>query len=469
MKKDDATEKMQFIEEKYDVEKIKYEDYEIWPFIRVDLWFKYAAQNLVADSKNTHYSHGLSKIKKRTVGFVNKVRETNLYEYARKAKIILITDDWECKSYKGAIVDKTTSGFYELYDSNISPIILVDEKAKEHAYKRIIHFGLVMSMAKFSGVQYDYSKLRGREVFARILKELNIEYDIDQTVINILKSVKYFSRLFRQKHTEALFVNDYYNFDTMCAVYAARLMGIKTAEFQHGTISDYMFPYHAYKKFDFLNVPEFLLSYGDAFKKNAGGSVYDYSKIYVVGKYYIDLLRNDNDYLSRIGKKYPDYKSRIFITVAGQPTIENKMLEFTDLLAKLLPEMVFLYVPRRMDEIKFQKSSSNVIIESEYSIYHCMMISKSTITVSSTAGYESLALGTPLLIIDVGGRGKITYESTLKNVLSAKYAEELHEAKEAILQLVEIDNEQVKRDGNAFFAENHMSLLENACREIMEN
>ena len=229
---------------------------------------------------------------------------------------------------------------------------------------------------------------------------------------------------------------------------------------QHGVINGQHIAYTSFKSFDITPYPDYLLVFGDRFKLEISKNIYYKDSVFTVGSYYIDLMRQEADTNKCLfEKKYGFLKDKIIITVASQYDIDKAILTFVEQTAKLDSRLFFVFVPRFVKDYHRSYKNDRIVIETELDIYQCMQNSHVTSAVLSTCAIESLAFGTPVVLMDIDGLAQFAYGKFFEGILSVLYAPKPEGFIGKINEAVQFDRNVVREEGNLFFADNHEERL----------
>ncbi len=253
----------------------------------------------------------------------------------------------------------------------------------------------------------------------------------------------------------------------MAMTYVAKQMNIKVVELQHGIIGSEHCGYKAVTEISPNPYPDFFLSFGKKFRQFISPAIYKDSQIKYVGSYIIDYAKNNAlQYKSKFEKKYRHLEDKIIITVASQNTIDKELLLFYSNIAKNNKKYFIVFVPRVLEAYHHEYELDNLIIETELSIYECMVSSDIASTVYSTCALESLALGIPTLLINFENKAKELIGMFFNEDSTVRYCDNEAMFNDCIDKLLTIDRKLICTEGNTFFENNHENLVLKALYEI---
>jgi hypothetical protein len=377
-------------EEKY---REKLENIKEWVFIRISVG--YYLKNL-----NNRKFAKISKNYKAL--FINKIRKTFIFfknsffgfkNWFRKYDYIFISDSAERKLINGYYFDKFFDDFIDRLDRDKSLLIEIPiNKHYKNSYtKYIVSFNLLkippkviyiffLLINKF--IKLDIKKLEFKEL-------LNILY-LNQIYVNLWK-IKYsfhseylwYKLILSIYSPKIIFVICSYCHISL--VKAAKDLGIKVIEMQHGVISQEHFGYVSYLKLDKTFIPEEILVWQKIDYKN-----FLIPKQFILGHFYLD-------YLSKLDlKKYEGIN--IAVTMQDQDWEFFSLIEFIIDIAKENRDITFYLIRRRRNDFPALPENVKIIKDDCYITllkcqYHMSIYSSCTIE----AGYFNI----PSILVDI--------------------------------------------------------------------
>ncbi len=451
--KTDVIEKIKHIETTYPVEDIEYAGIKLWPFFRNSIFTLY----YYSDEKTlTDQAHTNNKLWR----FFKAFMETSLLRVLKKQRVIIFTDDMEFKRYNGGYIDRIMQSVFST-ETNLMPIILkrlsLKVPIKDYIQSDFVA-GFIVLFSKL--VHFKEKEFHGEEILRNIIQELDILFNYKKNIRLIIGGLNFYRIYFYFVKPFKIYVNCYYDIMRMPAFYVAKQNHIPVIEMQHGVINGQHIAYTSFKSFDITPYPDYLLVFGDRFKLEISKNIYYKDSVFTVGSYYIDLMRQEADTNKCLfEKKYGFLKDKIIITVASQYDIDKAILTFVEQTAKLDSRLFFVFVPRFVKDYHRSYKNDRIVIETELDIYQCMQNSHVTSAVLSTCAIESLAFGTPVVLMDIDGLAQFAYGKFFEGILSVLYAPKPEGFIGKINEAVQFDRNVVREEGNLFFADNHEERL----------
>ena len=464
MAKCDVLEKIQYIENKYPVETIAYKNIKLWPFIRASLFdLYYCSDQKVKDRRGGR--NRLSNI----VRLFRSIRYTSLPLLFNRYASIIFTDDVGMKNHAGIYIDRTMEGIFAV-ENRIIPVvikILPPEVISVVSYIHSDFFALLIRCFSYC-LTIRKNHIRAESVLMDILSELQIQFDFYKYIRIINAALCFYNMWFAVIKPKKIYINCYYDILRMPAFFIAKKRNVPVIEIQHGSITTEP----AYKAFKYVApnpYPNYLLVFGDRFKLGVSDNIYHKDCVFTVGSYYIDLMRQEVDINKRLfEKKYGFLKDKIIITVASQYDIDRDILTFVEQAARLDSRLFFIFIPRFVKDYHHNYKNDGIVIETELDVYQCMQNSHITSAVLSTGAIESLAFGTPVVLMNIDGLARFSYGEFFKGFLSVLYANCSEEFIEKINEAIQFDRNVVREEGRLFFADNHQERLKKALTIIDE-
>jgi len=225
--------------------------------------------------------------------------------------------------------------------------------------------------------------------YRKIIKRFNIQYKIYKIWFKVIKP-------------KLIFINCYY--DKQYIVKAAHDIGIKVVDIQHGLIGKEHSAYYSSLNLDRKFLPDYLFVFTEQDKNNLIHSLlFEKSNIYVVGNYYLEIIKRNFNQDKNLCSIIEPYK--LTIGVSLQWTIENDLIEFLISLAKNLPDTLFILIPRVYEEKKYKNFNlpKNIMFYPSLDCYSIIMHCNYHCTVYSTCAEEAASLKIPTILIDING------------------------------------------------------------------
>ena len=460
MHKLDVIEILKEIEENYAVNSIKVNDIQVWPFLRS----KYLA--IIAD-RNLNINH--SK-KNNLYPIIKSIRNFSygLLNLPKKMNYLVFSDTMELRLIRGKYVNKLAYDIIEMLGKDRT---LVIENPYYQNHKKISKLKMknVISLDFFNILSIIYPfKLKLEIENEKILKDINSKYEITFNYSASIKKFFYynmiFNILFKIKKPKAIFISDYYNLPHQAAIYAARKLGIKTVELQHGIINSKHSAYNIFSEVDRSFFPEYLFVFGDYYKDffNINDYFIDKKNIFSVGNMYIDYINNsylpsdkDIELFNNFREKY-----KKIVAISSQIGIEDRLIDFLIKSSSLSSDILFIFVPRNFNkDYSNYNFPSNILILDNLDVYQIIKESDFHSSVNSTCAIEAPALGVPNILINISNESKKYYFDILTNPDVTKFVDTPEEFVKIIQTWSPKPKEKIKQLHEGFYAKNRKESL----------
>ena len=456
--KTDVIEKIKYIETHYPVETIEYDGIKLWPFFRTYLYTKYYYSDMPVGAG--HISAGFLR------RFIRAIRFSSIkYLFIRKAAL-LYTDTGEVRLVDGIYVDKTAAAVIEI-EEKIVPILSIYGNIEKFAFKKFILLDFFAVIILPFSVFFCKRNIENQALLELILADLGIFDNYKNNLRRILTFIWFYTLYFKLIKPKIIYLNCYYDFHKLSISCAAKQLRIPVVELQHGLISETHYAYRTYAQIEPSPYPDYLLCFGEYFKRIVSPEIYRQQHIFPVGSYYIDRMRSqvEQNY-SLFMEKYAEKKDKIIVTVASQFDIDDLILEFVESIANSSNEFYFIYIPRMLTDAHKKYKHEAISIETTLNVYQCMQNSAITSAVVSTCAVESLAFGTPVVLMNIKDLALFTYRSFFSNIQSVFYANTPTEYIESVYTALQLDRKIIQQEGNLFFADNYDERLKDALAKI---
>jgi len=458
----DAFDKIIEIESRYPVETIEYEGIKIWPFLRTQLYFLY----LYADKRNTGPRVKNSFFKKIII-VLKALLTSSLKLIFKKNSTVLFADNG-----KGCFRIVNDEQVFTLGDDifekekkliTILTVLSFGNRVIKFHYMNDVVLLALQRLSSF-GLKIERAKMINGPILETIIKELRVELNINKWLLNVVRSINFYRKWLRLIKPLKIYLVCYYDLNRMAASYAAKEMLIPVIELQHGTIFKKHIPYIT-RKYIYPNpYPDYLLAFGDNFTKIISPYIYKPENIFITGNYFIELMKSRSEENKKIfNLKYGKHHEKIIITVAGQENLESELLSFLATLALSTKDVFIIYIPRIRKNIAVVPG---IHIETELNVYQCVQCSDITSTVYSTVAMESLALGTPVILININNIAREYLSESFDGLESVTVADTPENYLDCMAAVMSLDRNSVMTEGLSYYAGNRAERLKEALNYI---
>ena len=279
------------------------------------------------------------------------------------------------------------------------------------------------------------------------------------SVAKYISAIKVYKKYLRRSKARAIFIVNYYSTLRRAIVKAAKDLGIKVVEIQHGLISPTHVAYIQKDPKNFDDVPDYVLLFGDFYKD----IILNYSELFredqlfVVGNYYIETVKNAPPDLPDDLKKLKKGKKPIILLTSQ--TIFSRDV-YKPYIEKILNTRKYHLIIKNhpgdlKDKFKIYENHPDVTVISDPSIslYELLKIVDIHITVNSTSAIEALMFGVPSLILRYMG-----YEKVIQFLIDGKNVIEV-DVDNLIENLEKLRKIRVGGIGNKFLRSNFLDNI----------
>jgi hypothetical protein len=255
---------------------------------------------------------------------------------------------------------------------------------------------------------------------------------------------KFFFKLVKPK---AIFVLS--SFTKVGIVIAAKELGIKVYEAQHGFMGD-SHPFYSAKKHFKEAYPDYLLSFGTYEKQNKiSDLIFSSNQIIPIGSFQLELIKNHTTHQELLNLK-DDYQ--VIFCVTLQAIKEEKILNWVSKEAEIHKDWLFVLRPKNRDfDYSDSVKKSNVVLLNDFTIYEVLKISDYNITIFSTTAVEGVFLGAQPIFYNINNLSREYFDIEKMQALLIEEGEM-------------IDEEQLgseKKMKQSFFIEDYMDNVKN--------
>ena len=453
------------IEMKY---KNELENIKEWAYLRIVYFF--SISNKTNSSSKSPFLNKLDKIIYIFYGFKNWFKK---YDY------LIFSDSSERKFINGKYFDKTTDAISNILSKD--KILFIELPNPFHFKIRNVYSTHIVSDILLRIIIL-FMKLLTKFLFKKnleisplisILDTINKELgcDVDyKTIINSFNiAYRVYLLLLKIYRPKLIIVNCYYERQDL--IKAAKDLNILVLEVQHGVIGKVHPAYNTSIKIDKSYIPDYLLLFGEYDKKMLveNSILFDQHNLFPVGHFYLEYIKKrfiPSSELLNIKRNYD-----ITIGVSLQFIVENELIQFIQKVASMLPNVLFILIPRIYSE-KYKKyigSYKNIILYPGLDFYQIVMHCDYHLTVSSTCALEAPYLGIKNILIDIRGFATKYYG----DVLSEENSIFIKNEEEFITFFKEIKNTyydklEVMKSTEYFFKENYSENLRRCLDEILK-
>ena len=420
----DLCEFIWYLEDKYDLLDVEIDGVKIWQYLRIEIYYLMAKELGVLEQRNISqqsfwviFKSSLSLFKNLFVAnpflMINKESEVLIFSHNRSQKNGDIFDDIY-----------TQSLIRNLDNSKKSYLCFEKPSNGEHVRKKNLHtryLDFILSASILYGKLYRVKGQESFEIIQQVEKEILNATDNSIDLVSLFKknigrfklSNKLYLILFKKIKPKVVYsVSSYSYLGDM--IYAAKSLGIKTVELQHGVVSRYHMGYSFSKKINLDYYSDVFYSWGTFWNKSIENA-------------FNEIEINGFQYFRDRSKEYQNIEKENKILILSQAALGGKIMNETLKVINSLSDFQILYKLHPSEYKMYKKYTSfstlssydNITFFEDCNLYQLMSISKIQLGVFSTALYEGLGFSCKTYLFDLNG---IEY---MQHLIDSEYAEVL--------------------------------------------
>ena len=471
---------LQQIESKYPVETILVNGEQAWPYLRIRYHFAYTAQAVgsygeaKAVLQTPHASRPL-----RILRFMRNIMRGMRYgftDWFRRYDYIALTGSRVGRHVRGRWMDpfihpvadeigarrvlciETTFPF---------PSYVMNQDDSRHTVSSSLLVLSDLIIRVMRRVFRSRCQVANGEVLARIAADLGLNVDFAALVETYQVQRKTFTWLFRVVRPRAILLTASYG-GRQAAIRAAKGLGIKVVEMQHGVIGKEHPGYNLERGFDRAFSPDHLLVFGRRELATFDDCRFmDRANVHPVGSYLIDLFRAERKLDPQLLERLSGYRMVVGVTL--QWTSENRLIAFMREAAQLDPDIFYMLIPREPEKQEYADMvlPENVAVIRDKNFYELMAYCDFHTTVNSTCALEAPSLGVQNILVDLEGSARRYYGRVLNDDRVTRFADSPAEYIDIIRAFARLDRDAVCKLHEGFFAPNYRENIRNFVKKYL--
>jgi hypothetical protein len=286
-----------------------------------------------------------------------------------------------------------------------------------------------------------------------IFKREKININYKKIILKIKVETKLYKLLFLIYKPKAIFINCAYC--RFGVVKAAKDLGIKVIELQHGVINEAHYGYVSSIRLNKNYIPDILLSFG-LYETTIKNFLIKY--IIPIGSYYLNYIKNNFKIDKKLSLRIQKYKYVIGVSLQDQDWEYDGMLSFIKKISKKNSDILYILIPRRRrDSLPL---SENVIIYDKLDCYNIIMHCNIHMSLYSSCALEAPSLGIPNILININNCAKLYYDKILDKY-HTKILSFSKEVLEYIPKMATLDKEKIILKNEKVFVNNYEERINN--------
>lgn len=373
---------LHIIEKKYDVHRLKVNEFYAWPILRQGIYFEILNKKVRFNIKH-RTRNKLQLLKNFFYGFKHYFKIKN-YDFLFFNNADKRTIKKENKFYDGffdAWADKVGQG-----KSLFIEWAIYKHFSPKHTYSQNVISDLGFKLGCFVYSIFTKISIEEFDIYQQISKELNLKTNAKSILIKRCAEIRFYRFIFRIIKPKLIFLISSFTKETI--VIAAHMENIKVFEMQHGYIGNNHQFYKTQYDFGQLYYPDYLVSFGTQEKNFPPENfIFKNNQIIPVGSLYLENIKDSysNKALENLTNKY----KKVFC-VSLQNIEEEKLLIWVCKQAEKNSDWLFILKPRHVKrDYSIYTKLDNCGLILNNNIYEILKYSHYNITIYSTTAVEA--------------------------------------------------------------------------------
>ncbi len=452
-----AREFLREVEQNMDVGSVTCRGKQVWPFLRQVYFFQYHRHSLgLRPPKKVRWFHEQRRVPNLFYGMGDWLRRYDWLLFCSSKGRALVREnhaerasDWVMAALgrdRGLTVEFSEAGRH--YSRRVMP--------DQH----IVSCDPLNLLLVLPALNAGHVEIHNENVLRQINAEYRLAVNYRWAILSTFRLVRVFRCLLRVWQPKVVFMTCYYCMMNQAVILAAKQLGIKTVELQHGHIKNDHFAYKVPLELDRSSFPDYLMCYGDYVKKLFGphNNFIAEDRVFAVGNGYVeymaDLDKPDPLLLAQI-QRY-----RVSVAVTTQWSLEDELIKFVRDAAIRNQDILYVIVPRVVskDYSRFA-FPLNVTVLPHLRFYDIARHTDFHATVCSTCALEAPAMGTPNVLIDLKGWARDYYGDVLTDERVTRIVSTPEEFVQAVSTWDTEDRRTIRSFHREFYKPGHQSLV----------
>tara|TARA_B110000858_G_scaffold96640_1_gene111291 strand:+ start:674 stop:2014 length:1341 start_codon:yes stop_codon:yes gene_type:complete len=404
----DLCEFIWYLEDKYMLLDFEIDNVKVWQYLRMEIYYLMAEELGILEQRNKS-QQSISVLIKNSFSLFKNIFIANPFLTLNKHKDVVVFTHNRSKKIEDKFEDIYTQSLVtDLRKSNKSFLCFEKPFQGKHVREKdpnVKYQDFILLASILYGKLYRIKDKDSLGLIRQVEKEIENATNNSIDLISLIKrnvgryklGNKLYLSLFNKIKPKVIYSVASYSYlgDMICA---AKTLGIKTIELQHGVISKYHMGYSFEKKQELLYYSDVFYSWGNFWNKSVSNT---FNEVKSFGFQYF------RDRIKRYNNKVKENKILILSQTALGEKIMNETLKLVNelsgfqILYKLHPEEYKMY--KKYPSYSKLASNKNLKFVEECNLYQIMSESKIQIGVFSTALYEGVGLCCNTFLYNLNG------------------------------------------------------------------
>ena len=464
------------IETTYDVNSIYLNQIDIWPWLRELIVVHLNTQQFPVHISKTSK---LSTLKNRFCSlfycFKNWFKKSPIIAFSVSSNLSTVCS-MQYDRYLGQVLADYPQTLLVEYSDNLHPEI------SNRAHQRVASFSLLIAISLVLAV-FIRPNLKGESILNDILNDLSINESAKRKIKS--KLILFYARyclskfLFKLKAIKIMLCTCHYL--VLPELRAAKELGIKVIEFQHGLIDQYHISFIKKVKQNELNMPTILVAFGEKLKPLFKGEncFIGEKNVIVLGSFIIDFIQSLNKLPGELTRIRNEYNK--VVVIPSVSNFEKETIDFVKETALLNADIAYLYYPRTVTPLVQEwigvNKPPNIFLLEGISFYEALKITDCHATTFSTTAIEALSFGVKNVFISLKSfESDIQAKDHFLSIIGEKNCTTVN-SPETFLSEIQLENasfSQIRKIENKPNYEldyymNYQSKLQPILNEVLDN
>jgi len=444
---------------------------QIWPYLRIRYGFTYMAET-AASYGEANYDLQASRGSKpiRRLRFMKSTLRGIRYGFRnwfRKYDYIVLTDNSVRRQMGGKYINQ----FLDPIIDEIGPsrVLCIESTSPFPSYgmnqvytRHVVSTSLLILFSLLIMLLRRMFSRRYKVVNKGVMDRIEADFGSNANATNVIEFFeakrKVFTCLFRIMRPQAILLTCYYGKEP--AIRAAKSLGIKVIEIQHGVIGKEHPAYNVHRDLDRSCFPDHLLVFGKQELATFNNSRFiDQANVHPAGSFYLDYIRASCGPEPHLSERISGGYERV-VGVTLQWITERRLISFICEAAKLDSSILYILIPRaQKKEYSNMGLPPNVSVIRDKNFYELMTYCDFHSTVNSTCALEAPSLGVQNILIDIDGSARVYYEKVLSDDRVTRFANTPEEYVNTVRGFPRLHRNVVRELHKDFFAPNYQENI----------